>query len=196
MRLVLVRHGETLGESSIRLNGVTDVGLCPVGIRQMEQVRDRLAGESFADVVASPLRRSRDGAERVRPGAAVRIVPAFREIDFGRWETCTWEEVARRDPEGLATLRADAAGFCYPGGDSRQAFRARVIAAASEVTSGDVLAVLHKGVIKTLIGALTGLSLDDTAALPCDLGSIHRLEIAGGRWRLRSGNETGHLTAG
>mgnify|MGYP001457295510 CR=1 FL=1 len=126
MRLVLVRHGETVGESSIRLNGVTDVALCPIGIDQMERVKRALADEAFAEVLASPLRRSREGAALVRPGAEVRVVPAFREVDFGRWETWTWDEVAARDPDTLAVMRASRADFTYPAGESRQAFRARV----------------------------------------------------------------------
>lgn len=193
MRVVLVRHGETLGESSIRLNGVTDVGLCPIGIRQMEQVRDALADEVVGEVLASPLQRSRDGAARVRPGAEVRVVPGFREVDFGRWETWTWDEVAARDPEGLAAMQASRADFTYPAGESRQAFRARVIAAARVELVGDVVAVLHKGVIKTILSALTGMSADEAHALPCDLGGISRLSCVGGRWTLEAVNETSHL---
>lgn len=193
MRIVLVRHGETVGESSIRLNGITDVALCPIGVGQMERVKEALADEVFVEVLASPLRRSREGAGLVRPGAPVRVVPAFREVDFGRWETWTWDEVAARDPDTLAVMRASRADFTYPAGESRQAFRARVIAAAHAELSGDVVAVLHKGVIKTIIGALTGMSADEAHALPCDLGGISRLSRVAGKWTVQAVNETSHL---
>ena len=44
-RLLLVRHGETELQSSLRYWGKTDVALGPIGLHQAEQLRDRLAME-------------------------------------------------------------------------------------------------------------------------------------------------------
>jgi broad specificity phosphatase PhoE len=189
--IVLVRHGETLGESSIRLNGATDVALDARGVRQMERVRDALAGEGFTAIVASPLRRSHEAARIVRPGLPPQIVDDLREVHFGRWETLTWDEVAARDAEALAAMRASPVDFCYPGGESRAAFRARVAAAAQALVPG-TLAVLHKGVIKQIIAALTGMPAEEAAQLPCALGSISRLAYDG-RWRLETVSDCAHL---
>jgi broad specificity phosphatase PhoE len=195
MNLVLVRHGETLGESAIRLNGWTDVALAPLGVCQMERVGASLRELAFEHVIASPLRRSRESASLVRPGAAVRVVEAFREVHFGRWETLTWEEAALRDPEIVAAMRASRADFTYPEGESRREFRARIHAAAHAELDGrgDAVAVLHKGVIKTAIAALTGMSAEEAAGLPCELGSIARLERNADGFTLVAVNETAHL---
>ena len=57
-----------------------------------------------------------------------------------------------------------------PGGEPRASFRARVHAAARQQlgtpTAGLTLAVLHKGVIKAVIAALTGRSPAELAELP------------------------------
>jgi broad specificity phosphatase PhoE len=196
MKVALVRHGETLGESSIRLNGATDVALSPLGIRQMSRVGAALGAHPFAAVIASPLQRSSAGARIVRPDLPPRIVAAFREVHFGRWETLTWAEATALDPEIVASMHASRADFTYPDGESRAAFRARVAAAAwAELAGapGDVVAVLHKGVIKTAIAALTGLSPEEAFALPCELGSLATLTGEGPRWRLEDVGVTAHL---
>ncbi|MFT5434638.1 MAG: broad specificity phosphatase PhoE, partial [Myxococcota bacterium] len=133
--IVLIRHGETLGESSIRLNGITDVALSPLGIRQMERATTVLAGHDFERVVSSPMRRSREGNAIVRGTRSPEIVPNFREMNFGNWETWTWAEVEARDPTGFRTSRAAKADFQFPGGESRFGFYDRVKQAALDTFS-------------------------------------------------------------
>jgi len=194
--LILIRHGETLGESSIRLNGVTDVGLSPLGARQMARVRDSLVDVSVDRVLTSPLLRARQSNRIVRPEREALVVAGFREIDFGHWETCTWAEVAERDPDGYQRFRAARDDFQFPGGDSRYGFASRVTEATREHlqnATGSTIAVLHKGVIKTALGVLLGLSTAETRAQPCELGSIHRVRRHDGRWTLVSRNLTDHL---
>ena len=55
--IVLVRHGETVGQSSIRLYGATDIALSAVGLQQIERLAAGLRAEGFAAVLASPLQR-------------------------------------------------------------------------------------------------------------------------------------------
>lgn len=199
--IVLVRHGETVGQSSIRLYGATDVALSAIGLAQIERVAAALRGEVFAAVLASPRVRSRAAAEIVArgqsPAAEVVVVPEFAEVDFGAWEGWTFEEVAARDPDGWARYHAEGHAFTYPGGESRAAFWARVQAGARRVFAparGRVAAVLHKGVIKATIAALTGMAIDEAAALPVSLAGVYRLRPgADGRWDISLRNTTEHL---
>ena len=70
MRLVLVRHGETVGHSSIRYYGRTDVALSDLGRRQMRAAREWLAARDgasgFAPVFTSPLVRATEAARGAR----------------------------------------------------------------------------------------------------------------------------------
>jgi broad specificity phosphatase PhoE len=194
--IVLVRHGETVGQSSIRLYGATDVALSSLGLQQIERVAAVVEG--CAAVLASPLQRSRVAAERVAAGRVpVTVVPEFAEVDFGAWEGLTFEEVGQRDPDGLRRFHAEGLEFAYPGGESRRGFWDRVQGGARRVlapVSTRVAAVLHKGVIKAAIAALTGMSHAEAAALPVSLGGIYRLgRGADGRWDIRGRNATQHL---
>ena len=60
--LYLVRHGETFDNINQILQGQTDGELTANGIRQAEEVRDRLKNEHFDAVVSSDLQRSIDTA--------------------------------------------------------------------------------------------------------------------------------------
>ena len=72
-RLVLIRHGETVGDSSVRFHGSNDVELSAEGRALMREVARGLRGEVFDLVLASPLRRSWEAASIVVGGAPVRF---------------------------------------------------------------------------------------------------------------------------
>jgi broad specificity phosphatase PhoE len=155
-RLVLVRHGETDGESSVRFHGNTDVDLDAEGRAQMRRVGAGLG--SVPDlVVASPLRRSWRAALLAGRGARVRLEADFKEIDFGRWEGLTREEIAARDPILFEDWQKRAPGFEFPGGEPRAAFRERVQRGLDRLLGADArdaLLVVHKGVIRAIVEAL------------------------------------------
>lgn len=200
--LILVRHGETVGQSSVRLYGATDVALSATGVAQIEAVAACLRREPLAALIASPLQRSRVAAEIVaaaqpRP-PAITTVAEFAEVDFGAWEGLTFDEVAARDPEGLRRFHAEGLEFTYPGGEQRRHLWARVRSAALRELAparGHVAAVLHKGVIKAALAALVGLTPEEAAELPVSLGGIYRLERRDGRWDISQRNATAHLGA-
>lgn len=190
--LLLVRHGETLGQSSIRLFGSTDVGLAPEGEEQIAQSARTLLGARFDRVLVSPMQRARRSAEVLleaieHPPIALEHVEAFREVDFGRWEGLTWDEVRERDADEHQRFRAQGHDFRYPEGESRREFFARVragvpvIEQAFETGSERVLVVVHKGVIKAIAATLLGVTIVDEVELA--LGSVHRFERAGASWR-------------
>jgi broad specificity phosphatase PhoE len=216
VRLVLVRHGETVGHSSIRYYGRTDVALSDLGRRQMRAAREWLAprdgARGFAPVFTSPLVRATEGARIIagRSAAAVAI-EEFAEVDFGLFEGLTAEEIAGRYPEEFRRWNPNrpAADFVYPEGESRAGFVARVTrgtermlglwrdARAGGPSGSNALLVAHRGVIRAVVRRLTGV-LEPLI----DLGSIHILEqepggadLRAARWRPVALDLTEHLGA-
>ncbi len=185
-RLVLVRHGETVGESSIRYHGITDVPLSDLGRRQLVHVRDVLRSEQFGVVYTSTLRRTIETARIVAAAVPACAVAGFDEINFGAWEGLTQDEIAARDPGAYARWRASTQEFTYPRGDAVAAFRARVVSAwrgLLPTVPAHVLIVGHKGVISSIIGDMLQLAPAARAAWRIDLASVHVL-VAGERaWR-------------
>jgi len=192
-RLVLVRHGETDGESSIRFHGSSDVELSEAGRAQMRQVA--LRHPEGADlVVASPLRRSWRSALIAGGGRPVRLEADFREIHFGRWEGMTRDEIQARDPVLYADWQARAPGFEFPGGEAREAFRERVqrgLERLLDADADDAMVVVHKGVIRILVETLTGETIGpDEPAIGYAIVLSRRPD---GRWvcGVRSSNPEG-----
>ena len=162
-RIVMIRHGETVGESSVRFHGSTDVALSEEGRDHMREAGRALRGEVFDLVVASPLRRAWEGARIVSGGAPIRLEAGFREIDFGRWEGLTKEEIEASDPVLSQDWQSRASGFEFPGGEPRADFAERVLAGLTRLESSgaaSVLLVAHKGVVRAIAEKLLGSPLE------------------------------------
>jgi broad specificity phosphatase PhoE len=200
VRLVLVRHGETVGNSSIRYHGRTDVALSELGRRQMRAAREWLAARDgargFAPVFTSPLVRAAESA-RIIAGddAADLVIEDFVEVDFGLFEGLTAEEIAERYPAEFWRWNSNrlADDFVYPEGESRAAFVARVARGTAQMLAlwhdercrgragASALLVAHRGVIRAVVRQLTGVFEPHI-----DLGSIHILEQEPGDAHLRT----------
>jgi len=183
-RILLVRHGETDGESSVRYHGSGDVDLSAEGRRQMQRVARRLGHEREDLYLASNLRRSWHGAALLAKGAPVRIEADFREIDFGRFEGKTREEIQAAEPVAYEQWQSGAEGFEYPDGEARADFEARIRSALERVLAApghSAVAVLHKGVIREIVRQLTGSAPEQPE--PELGGSIWLVREPDGSWR-------------
>ncbi len=185
-RLILIRHGETVGESSIRYHGRTDVALSELGRAQMRLVRraieTRHGGISFAHIFSSPLVRATEGARIVAGNSAPLItIDEFAEVHFGLFEGLTADEIRERYPDEFARWNADrlAPDYAFPAGESRAAFTNRVerglerMLALWTPRADNALLVAHRGVIRTIVRTLTR---QDPVV---ELGSIHILRFDG-----------------
>lgn len=202
--LILVRHGETEGQSSVRYYGRTDVALSELGRAQMRAVRAALershGAPHFARVFASPLSRALEGARLIAGGTApIVTIDEFIEVDFGLFEGLTAEEIRHRHPQEYARWNRNrlAHDYAYPDGESRASFAARVVRgldqmlqawqAATEEDAAFALVVAHRGVIRTITRHLAGVEPE------IELGSISVLAHADG-WHARVLDAIDHLT--
>jgi broad specificity phosphatase PhoE len=190
--IVLVRHGETEGDSSSRFHGANDVGLADAGRAQMRAARFALRHEAFDQVIASPLQRSWEAARIVSGAAAVQLLAGLREVDFGRWEGLTQQEIEVADPVLYRDWQNDRPNFDFPGGEVRAEFRARVERALDDIAASgvaSVLIVVHKGTIRVIAQKLLGEELPDGEP---DLGASVVVSCgADGKWfRGRHGSDS------
>jgi broad specificity phosphatase PhoE len=190
-RIVMIRHGETEGESSIRYHGSGDVPLSDEGRRQIRHSAREVAHEPFDLILSSPLRRAFEGAQLLAGGAAIRLEPDFREVDFGRWEGMTAEEIQASDPVLYQEWQSGAEGFLFPGGESRVDFRERILRGLERLRQGTeshVLLISHKGVIGAIAEALSGERLE---AGPTLGGVVSLSRGSNGQWHLGRRGATG-----
>ena len=196
-RLILVRHGD-LGEGCRgRYIGRTDAPLSPEGRRQAVALAKELERLGGARIFCSPLLRTRETAAlALGTDAVLTIDDDLREIDFGRWESMSFAEIAAADPaavDGWAALDVD---FTFPGGEGIGAFRKRIGAAAGRIVTdpaGTIVAVTHGGVIRLIICLLLGLDYRHYLLFDVRQGSISEIRIDGGKGVLTRLNDRCHL---
>jgi len=184
-RILLVRHPEMEGAESGRYFGRTDVPLTSRGLRQAEALARALASERVGLVYSSPLRRAQAAALLVarRHKAEVRLASGLREIDFGEWEGWTLEEMRRADAGLFEAWLRLAPGFAFPGGESLEGFRRRVLEeywrileAISSADDSSCVIIAHGGVNKVILADILGLPLGRMHTLRQSLGGINIIE--------------------
>lgn len=197
-RLILIRHGD-LGEGCRgRYVGRTDAPLSPGGRRQAAALAEELGRTGKgARILCSPLLRARETAAiALGTDGPLIIDDDLREIDFGRWESLSFAEIAASDPASVEKWADLDDDFTFPGGEEIGAFRKRIGAAAGRIAgdpAGIVVAVTHGGVIRHLICLFLGLDYRHYLHFDVQPGSVSEIAIEGGKGVLTRLNDRCHL---
>jgi probable phosphoglycerate mutase len=202
---VLVRHGASQpavpGEPFPLLDGHGNPALAPEGEEQAIYVAERLATEPLAGLFVTTLQRT---AQTAAPLAAVLglepiVVPELREVFLGEWDGGEFRiRTAEGDPIAMQAVLEERWEI-IPGAETMEGFAARVRAgietvAAAAGSDATVAAIVHGGVIGEVCRQAT--ESRPFAFIHADNGSFTRLVILpGGRWLLRSFNDTAHLAS-
>jgi broad specificity phosphatase PhoE len=116
--LLLTRHGLTSAGDGVMLGGQLDVPLSPEGQGEAQALATRLAGVRIDRIISSPMVRALQTAETIAVGRPIEVDDRLRELDYGRWEGLTYDEIERRDPELRIRWEADPGSTHSPGGES------------------------------------------------------------------------------
>ncbi len=122
----LIRHGITPYNEQSRYQGFSDVPLSEAGraaLKPADFTADR--------VYVSPLIRARQTAELLFPGAKQIPVEGLKEINFGKFEGRTYEEM-KTDPEYTAWLDSNCMSQ-IPEGENRADFTRRTVEAFEQL---------------------------------------------------------------
>jgi probable phosphoglycerate mutase len=186
-----IRHGETDWNASGRFQGRQDIPLNDLGRRQATAAGRLLRGvlesenRAAADLayVASPLGRARVTMELVRgalelPAADYAVDARLREIDYGRWEGLTVEQMEASDPQVFAARGRDRWGVAPPGGES-YADRAPDVAAWANSLAADTVAVGHMGTGRALMVAFGAATPTEAVETKIEQGTVYVFTDAG-----------------
>ncbi len=166
-QLYLIRHGEATTQMGVSLH---DYGLTPIGVRQAERLRNRLAatGEIVPDVfIASTLPRARQTAEIIAPAIKTPIIfdDEVQELHPGEAENMTVAEF--REKFGGYNMDKDPFHPASPGGETWGQFVLRAGTALHRITTEyegkTILIVCHGGIIDVSFIYFFGL---ETLTLP------------------------------
>jgi broad specificity phosphatase PhoE len=162
LRLLLVRHAETVWNAAGRIQGQVDPPLSERGVRQCAALKRRFEGCRVDVVHSSDLQRAAQTAAAIADatGAPLALTPRLREIALGEWEGADGASLAARWPDLFARWQREPSWDLVPGGEGETAFRSRVAAAIDDIlATGARTAALvtHIGVIRVLLSTAFSL---------------------------------------
>lgn len=199
-RLLLARHGRTDWNKVFRYQGTTDVPLDEEGREQARRLGRRLRGESFLQIVTSPLSRAVETAALVREAldesAPVRALSSLVELDFGLWEGLSVAEVLERHGDHYRAWREDPLAVSPPGGESFMKAVERVghgLDAILDGAEGTSLVVCHGGTIRAALVALLSLPPSVVWRIRQDNCALTAVDVWDGSAMLAFSNDQSHL---
>jgi probable phosphoglycerate mutase len=199
LELFLVRHGETEWTERGLLHGRLDSPLSSNGVRHARQTADRLMGEKFDAIFASPKGRAMQTANIL--GATLNMQPipleGLSEMDFG-WTEGKPLKLFEPDGTGLGIFRPIVWMARSLTAEQPQRFARRVQGALETMQSqhpgGRLLVVTHWGVLSMLMA----LIMDGNAQRWKEYGpwaacSLSVVRANGQGWQAVRLNDQAHL---
>jgi broad specificity phosphatase PhoE len=176
--IYLLRHGETEWSLSGRHTSRTDLPLTADGERRASQLRERLKGIAFTDVLTSPLQRAQRTCELAGYGAVAQVDPDLHEWDYGTYEGKTTAEIRAQHTEWLLFQEG------CPQGESvgQISQRADRVLASLRPMDGTVALFSHGHFLRALAVRWIGRPVGDGRHFALDTGSVsilgyeHRIE--------------------
>jgi broad specificity phosphatase PhoE len=201
VRLLLIRHAQSLGNAAHRIQGWDDQPLTELGRAQAAALARRLAdGYDACALYSSPLLRARETAELVagQLGLNIQCDDRLKEHDCGAITGMCFEEVANHFPEVARGWREDPWHTPIPGEESVGVFKRRVLSVFDEIvgshSEGDTLAIIaHGGTLGAYLAGLLGLDFRQRQPWMFDNASLSIVILGSLRPRIALLNDTCHL---
>jgi len=200
MRLILIRHGETLWNEHHKFQGISDIELSPKGMSQAKHLAESLKEESLAKIYTSPLIRARQTAEQIAlfHCCPVVVVEELKELNQGRLEGLTVEDLRRDFKEFLKDWTEHPEAAQLPEGESLEDLQRRawtaVVRMIAEHTQDTVAAVAHSFVNLTILCRVLEIPLQQFRKLRQDATAKNLIEFTEKGIILRGLNDTCHLS--
>ncbi len=197
--IVIIRHPQTVANVDGRFVGRGDSPITEAGRDQILELTAFMEEWRPNAVFTSPLKRALMTAQAITAcGTPVNVLEDLQEIDFGRAEGLTWNEIealgmkidylrngAAADSDDLA---GPGGGPVAPGGETWAAFEARVrrAAGACEGAGHRVAVVTHGGVFRTLLAHWMDLPMASSWRFSVPNATVATLRVIDGAGVLRS----------
>ncbi len=198
MRLILIRHGETLWNKEGRIQGTSDVELSEAGVEQARKLALSLKDSDIGAIHASPLKRAYKTAEIINSfhQKTIEVHPDLMEMDQGDFEGLSFKELMAREKEFLHRWIADPASVKMPRGESLIELQTRAWRSMEKIIEGsqNALVVAHNFTIAAILCRLRNISLSEFRSTCVDTASKTLISIRDGAAHIEVINDRSHLS--
>ena len=201
MRLVLIRNAHSQSNSSGVLSGrLPNIHLSEKGIKQSQQLSERLGNFAVAQLRVSPMERCfetispwlNDVVLKNSPDFEPIIDPSLNEVDYGDWSGKKLITLARK--KEWRTVQESPSRMYFPGGEGIAQMQSRAMSVVHELAklpdSKTAVIVSHGDVIKSIVASAVGTHLDEFQRIIIDPASISVLDYSGIKPRVLLLNDT------
>jgi broad specificity phosphatase PhoE len=175
LKLILVRHGETLSNRENRVQGITDTELSAYGRKQVEKLSESLKNASIEGIVSSPLKRAYETAQGIAQyhNVPIQVERNLQELNHGDFENIAMEELKEKHLPFLKKWFIDPASVVMPQGESLHDVQSRAWGAIEKIinTSKNILVVSHSMTIMTILCRIRNMDLSFAREVRVDVAS-------------------------
>jgi broad specificity phosphatase PhoE len=200
LRLILVRHGETVWNNERRVQGgARDIELSDYGRKQIAGLARVFKDEQIDLILSSPLSRAQETARSIaqhHDGVPILTHASLKEVDVGEFDGMSTVDMPRTFTELLLDWWKGGRER-LPGGESFEELQERAWAVVGpyveQPTYENVLVVSHYFVTLSIVFKAIGLPLDMLVKFRMDPASITALDFGSFGPRLAQFNDTSYL---
>lgn len=171
-KLLIIRHGQSIGNLERRFLGHTDLDLSELGYKQAEIVAEYLKNEKIDAVYSSDLKRAYNTVKPIAECRDLKIKTSknLREIYAGEWENGDYEYLSQNFSCEYEKWKTDIGNAYCNGGESVIELQDRVyeevMKIAIENIGKTVCIGTHATPIRTLYAKIEGIKKDDMYKVP------------------------------
>lgn len=197
LKLILVRHGQTLWNREKRIQGISDIELSNRGRAQAYSLARSLRDEKIDSIVSSPLKRAVQTAEAINcfHHLPIEYEEDLMELNMGDFEGATFLEMIKNQGDFMTRWIEDPGSVVMPGGESLAELQERAWGVVEHITGnvGTILLAAHNFTIMTIICKIKELNLSHVNQVHVDVASKTLVEFINGRGNVISFNDIDHL---
>lgn len=176
--LFMIRHGRLINLDKTCFTGQADLPLSDEGWEETTNFLEPLSKKKFSLVLSSDLERTAKPAKFYSEAfnCPLNLSKDLREINAGRWQNKSYEDVMRSEPEYLKLRYEDPFKIPFPEGESLNDLKKRVLKFLQGILKSyrgeNILLVGHAGVIRVIVMHYLEIPLKQFFCFEVDYGSL------------------------
>lgn len=181
MFIHLFRHGETDWNAERRVQGQSESRLNDLGIKQAQDLGQRIRDMAFDHLYCSSSLRTRQTAEHAFGSrlSSVNYLDSLREIDLGPWEGKLYAELEAEQPDSFRHFWEEPHLFQVSGAETFSDLQRRAVTTIDEIrtrhAAGHIAIVSHGALIKSLLCHYAGKPISALWAPPAMHNCAHSI---------------------